>query len=251
MEPHDVVLSATAYEPRDAMLNFEGVTTGYGAKRVLADVSFHVGRGEAVALLGHNGAGKTTALKTVLGLQKPWEGTVSIDGAPVGAAHAPREAVGQGVAMIPSERFVFPDLTVHDNLRIAAQGLPAAQIRERIDSALDDYPILRERLHQRAGTMSGGQQRMVSLAMALMRRPRLLLLDEPSLGLSPAVAQEVMQRVTLHVASGMSVLLVEQNVPLALSLASRIYVARSGRIIREMTAEALRGMGPERWWELF
>ena len=250
MEPHDVTGRAETL-PHDAILRFEGVTTGYGAKRVLSDVSFHVGRGEAVALLGHNGAGKTTALKAVLGLQKTWDGAVSIDGAAVGPGHTPRDAVGQGVAMIPSEHFVFPDLTVHDNLRIAAQGLASAQTRERIDAALDDYPILRERLHQRAGTMSGGQQRMVSLAMALMRKPRLLLLDEPSLGLSPAIAQEVMQRVMLHVESGMSVLLVEQNVPLALSLASRVYVARSGRIIREMTAEALRDMGRERWWELF
>jgi branched-chain amino acid transport system ATP-binding protein len=155
------------------------------------------------------------------------------------------------MAMIPAERFVFPDLTVLENLRLGVRGLSAAEGAQRIHAAYEDLPILRERAGQLAGTMSGGEQRMVSLSMALMRKPALLLLDEPSLGLSPAIAEQMMTRVRRLVTQGVSVVLVEQNVPAALGVASRIYVLRSGRIILEEDAQAFTARGRENWWELF
>jgi branched-chain amino acid transport system ATP-binding protein len=217
-------------------LQVDGLAAGYGAKRVLDDVSMRVGAGEAVAIVGHNGAGKTTLLRTIFGLQKPWAGRVS------GA---------QDMAMVPAERFVFPDMTVLDNLRLSARELAREEGERRIAAACDAYPVLRERGGQLAGTMSGGEQRMVSLSMALMSRPRLLLLDEPSLGLSPVIAQQLMARVRALVEDGTAVILVEQNVPAALSVASRVYVLRSGRIILDEPAETMREMGREKWWDLF
>ena len=173
-------------------------------------------RGEAIALLGHNGAGKTTLLQTVFGLQPIWKGRLLFAGRPLGERHSARAAVALGIAMIPAERFVFPDLTVLENLRLGVRGLSAAEGAQRIHAAYEDLPILRERAGQLAGTMSGGEQRMVSLSMALMRKPALLLLDEPSLGLSPAIAEQMMARVRRLVTQGVSVVLVEQNVPAAL-----------------------------------
>jgi branched-chain amino acid transport system ATP-binding protein len=233
------------------LLAVSGVAAGYGKKRVLDDVGLSLGRGEAIAILGHNGAGKTTLLQAVFGLQQLWQGQMSFAGQRVGPSHSARTAVALGMAMIPAERFVFPDLTVLDNLRLGAVGLNTAERAKGLDQAHADFPILRERGGQLAGAMSGGEQRMISLAMALMRKPRLLLLDEPSLGLSPAIVEQVMARVRGLVAGGMSVILVEQNIPAALSVASRIYMLRSGRIILEESAKALEARGREGWWDLF
>jgi branched-chain amino acid transport system ATP-binding protein len=233
------------------LLTAAGVVAGYGKKRVLDDVGLSLGRGEAIAILGHNGAGKTTLLQAVFGLQPLWQGQVCFAGQRLGSAHSARAAVALGMAMIPAERFVFPDLTVLDNLRLSAVGLSASERAKGLDQAHADFPILRERAGQLAGAMSGGEQRMISLAMALMRKPRLLLLDEPSLGLSPAIVEQVMARVRGLVAAGMSVILVEQNIPAALSVASRIYMLRSGRIILEESARALEARGREGWWDLF
>jgi branched-chain amino acid transport system ATP-binding protein len=244
--PDTVQDSATA-----PLLAAAGVAAGYGKKRVLDDVGITIARGEAIAILGHNGAGKTTLLQAVFGLRPVWQGHISFAGQPLGSAHSARNAVALGMAMIPAERFVFPDLTVLDNLRLSARGLSAVDRATGLEQAYADFPILRERDHQPAGAMSGGEQRMVSLAMALMPKPRLLLLDEPSLGLSPAIAEQVMARVRGLVAAGMSVILVEQNIPAALSVASRVYVLRSGRIILEEDAKALEARGREGWWELF
>jgi branched-chain amino acid transport system ATP-binding protein len=247
LAPLDVV------QDRDAvpLLTVSGVAAGYGKKRVLDGVGLTLGRGEAIAILGHNGAGKTTLLQAVFGLQPVWQGRISFAGQFLGPAHSARNAVALGMAMIPAERFVFPDLTVLDNLRLSARGLSATDRVAGIERACVDFPILRERGRQPAGAMSGGEQRMVSLAMALMPKPRLLLLDEPSLGLSPAIAEQVMARVRGLVAAGMSVILVEQNIPAALSVASRVYVLRSGRIILEEGAKALEARGREGWWDLF
>jgi branched-chain amino acid transport system ATP-binding protein len=233
------------------LLAVTGVAAGYGKKRVLDDVGLSLGRGEAIAILGHNGAGKTTLLQAVFGLQPLWHGQMSYAGHRLGPSHSPRAAVALGMAMVPAERFVFPDLTVLDNLRLSAVGLSASERAKGLDQAHADFPILRERAGQLAGAMSGGEQRMISLAMALMRKPRLLLLDEPSLGLSPAIVEQVMARVRGLVAAGMSVILVEQNIPAALSVASRIYMLRSGRIILEESARALEARGREGWWDLF
>jgi branched-chain amino acid transport system ATP-binding protein len=233
------------------LLEVRGLSTGYGKKQVLDEVTMTVRAGEAVAVIGHNGAGKTTLLRSVFGLQRPWAGSVSIAGNALGTGHDAARAVDLGLAMIPAERFVFPDLSVLDNLRLSARGLAAGERNRRIEAAYTAYPVLRERARQPAGTMSGGEQRMVSLSMALMPQPRLLLLDEPSLGLSPVIVQQLMDRVRLLVREGMAVILVEQNIPAALSVASRVYVVRSGRIIQELSAEELRAMGREKWWQLF
>jgi len=235
----------------EPLLSVTGVDAGYGKKRVLDGVDLTIGRGEAIALLGHNGAGKTTLLRTVFGLQPVWKGCLAFAGRQLDARHCARAAVALGIAMIPAERFVFPDLTVLENLRLGARGLSPAQQAERIDISCAEFPILRERRNQLAGSMSGGEQRMVSLAMALMRKPALLLLDEPSLGLSPAIAEQLMARVRQLVRQGMSVVLVEQNVPAALGVASRVYVLRSGQMILHETAHAFAARGRERWWELF
>lgn len=237
--------------PPDPLLSVAGVAAGYGKKRVLDRIDFSISRGEAIALLGHNGAGKTTLLQAVFGLQPVWQGEISFGGRPLGERHSARAAVALGMAMIPAERFVFPDLTVLENLRLGARGLGAAESVRRIDAAYADYPVLRERTDQLAGSMSGGEQRMVSLAMALLRKPSLLLLDEPSLGLSPAIAEQMMGRVRGLLAQGVSVMLVEQNIPAALSVASRIYVLRSGRIILEESSNAFAARGRENWWNLF
>jgi branched-chain amino acid transport system ATP-binding protein len=237
--------------PSKATLTVTGLTTGYGKKQVLEDVSLTVGEGEAVAIIGHNGAGKTTTLRSIFGLQGPWKGTIAFDGRELGPRHSAKAAFELGIAMIPAERFVFPDLSVLDNLRLSARGLSPDERQRRVAMAYDAYPVLRERGRQLAGTMSGGEQRMVSLSMALMPQPRLLLLDEPSLGLAPVVAQQLMARVRGLVEQGMSVVFVEQNVPAALSVASRVYVLRSGRMILEQSSEAMLAMGREKWWELF
>jgi branched-chain amino acid transport system ATP-binding protein len=155
------------------------------------------------------------------------------------------------MAMIPAEHFVFPDLTVLENLRLGARGLSTSDGAQLIETAYANFPILRERAGQLAGSMSGGEQRMVSLAMALVRRPVLLLLDEPSLGLSPAIADRVIAHVRELVKQGVSVVLVEQNIPAALSVVSRVYVLRSGRIILEESADAFATRGRENWWNLF
>ena len=235
----------------DAVLSVTDVDAGYGKKLVLSGVSLYVGRGEAIALLGHNGAGKTTVLRVVFGLQIAWRGSVAFAGTSVGNGHSAGAAVQLGMAMIPSERFVFPDLTVLENLRLSARGITSEQRDERLAAAYEDFPILKARGKQLAGVMSGGEQRMVSLAMALMRKPSLLLLDEPSLGLSPAIAEQLMARVRKLIDGGTSVILVEQNIPAALSVAKRVYVLRSGRIIFEEPAKALAAMPREKWWELF
>ncbi len=240
--------ASTAAAP---LLSVVGIDAGYGQKRVLDNVGLAVGRGEAIALLGHNGAGKTTLLQTVFGLQPIWKGRMSFAGRPLGERHSARAAVALGIAMIPAERFVFPDLTVLENLRLGARGLSAAERAQRIEAAYADFPVLHERGNQLAGSMSGGEQRMVSLAMALMRKPALLLLDEPSLGLSPAIAEQMMARVRQLVAQDVSVVLVEQNIPAALSVVSRVYVLRSGRIILEESAHAFAARGRENWWDLF
>jgi branched-chain amino acid transport system ATP-binding protein len=237
--------------PPNPLLSVAGIAAGYGKKRVLDHIDFSIGRGEAIALLGHNGAGKTTLLQAVFGLLPVWQGEMYFAGRPLGARHSARAAVALGMAMIPAERFVFPDLTVLENLRVGARGLSAAESARRIDAAYADYPVLRERTDQLAGSMSGGEQRMVSLAMALLRKPSLLLLDEPSLGLSPAIAEQMMARVRALLAQGMSLVLVEQNIPAALSVASRIYVLRSRRIILEESSSSFTARGRENWWNLF
>ena len=252
MEPFDRAqpgAAPTGTVPAD-VLRVEGLYGGYGRKQVVFDVSLHVGAGEVVTLLGHNGSGKTTTIRTVLGLNPTHAGRVMYRGRDVTRAGF-RANVKAGMAMIPSERFVFPDLTVLDNLLLGAANEPdAARRKERMEQVHNLFPILAERAQQNAGTLSGGQQRMLSLGLLLAASPRLLMLDEPSLGLAPAVVQQIFDRVReLADTEGLAVLLLEQNVGQALRITDRAYVMRSGRVILEETAEQMRARPS--YWDLF
>ena len=234
----------------EGLLAVEELTTGYRRKQVVFGVSLEVRAGEIVALIGHNGAGKTTTLKAIAGLLPVWSGRVRLDGEPV--EHAPSAArVRRGLAFIPQEHFVFADLTVAENLELGAFTVAdAARVAERWEAVLALLPVLAERRRQLAGTLSGGEQRMLSLGMALMMRPRLLLLDEPSLGLSPLLVERIMETIQQIVRrERLTVLLVEQNVRHALGIATRVYVMRTGRLILEESGAAMATRGE--WWDLF
>jgi branched-chain amino acid transport system ATP-binding protein len=217
---------------------------------VLFDVSLTVSPGEIVAIFGHNGAGKTTTLSSIFGRVKPTAGSVNFDGTNI-TGRPGIENVRRGMTLIPAEHFVFADLSVKDNLQLGAQrerSRPA--IDQRQQQVYDLFPILAERSSQLAGTMSGGQQRMLSIGIALMTGPRLLLLDEPSLGLSPALVEQMMKVIgQLAHERELAVLLVEQNVPQTLGVVDRACFLRSGRIILEQSAEELRKR--ENYWDLF
>jgi branched-chain amino acid transport system ATP-binding protein len=189
----------------------------------------------------------------VFGALPPASGRVEYRGEDVAVRPSTARNVQRGMSLIPSERYVFQDLTVLENLRLGALTVADARSRrERLDLVYRTFPILQERSGQRAETLSGGQQRMVSLGVALMSVPRLLLLDEPSLGLAPSLVERILSTVQrLAAEEGLGVVLVEQNVHYALRFARRVYVMRSGRVIMSETSEALQAMGREKWWELF
>lgn len=234
----------------EVMLEVSGIECSHGRRPVLFDVDLTVKRGEIVAMFGHNGAGKTTTLNSIFGRVKPAKGTVTFEGTDITGKSA-IDNVKRGMTLIPAERFVFADLTVLDNLRLGAyRESSRSVIEQRISDVYEIFPILEERSSQLAGTFSGGQQRMLSIGIALMTGPRLLLLDEPSLGLSPALVQQMMEVISrLAREQSLSVLLVEQNVVQTLGVVDRAYFMRSGRIILEENAEALRGR--ESYWDLF
>lgn len=243
--------TAATAEPDDrrAVLDVRNLGAGYGKRPVVFDVSLAVREREAVTILGHNGAGKTTTLKSIFGLVTPTQGRVHFEGEEVtGLASTIRAQ--RGMCFVPAERFVFADLSVADNLRLGAVTATDDEIAERRLRVEGLFPIIREREAQLAGTMSGGQQRILSIGMALMAAPKLILLDEPSLGLAPAVLQqitEVLRRLVEE--DGVSVLLLEQNVRTAFAVADRVYVMRSGRMILEESTEQMRAR--DHWWDLF
>ncbi|HET6875042.1 MAG TPA: ABC transporter ATP-binding protein [Acidimicrobiales bacterium] len=232
------------------VLELAGLGAGYGRKQVVFEVDMHVGRGEIVSVIGHNGAGKTTTLKTVFGMLPPMGGRVRYMGADV-TGSSPRHNSLAGMSLIPSERFVFGELSVLDNLRLGALHESSSQVRdERLQAVYRLFPVLAERSGQRSGTLSGGQQRMLSLGLAMMAGPKLLLLDEPSLGLAPALVIEIFDAVRrLADTEGLSVLLLEQNVTQVLRIANRVYVMRAGRVILEETAEQMKMR--DQYWDLF
>lgn len=232
------------------LLELRGLGAGYGRKQVVFDVNLDVRPGEIVTILGHNGAGKTTTLKTVFGMISPHSGAIHYDGKDVTKATC-RQNVLAGMSLIPAERFVFGDLTVMDNLLLGSLHVKSPALRdERMERVYAMFPILDKRQDQLAGTMSGGQQRMLSLGVAIMSGPRLLLLDEPSLGLAPSLVHSIFDSIrTLASEEGLSVLLLEQNVGQALRIADRVYVMRSGRMILEATAGEMRARG--QYWDLF
>jgi branched-chain amino acid transport system ATP-binding protein len=234
-----------------ALLEVEGLEAGYGKKTVLQGVSFRVDEGEVVALLGHNGAGKSTTLKTILGLLPARSGQVRFGGR-VWANGDPAENVRRGIALVPQGRGVFPDLTVVENLALGAYTqADRAGIDRRMNEILELFPILAERRDQIVGTMSGGQQQMVAVGTALMQQPRLMMMDEPSIGLAPVLVQRVLETaVEINRRFGTAIVLVEQNIKTALGMARRAYVMKSGCIVLEKPA-ALLLAAKDSWWELY
>jgi branched-chain amino acid transport system ATP-binding protein len=208
------------------MLDVEAVHTYYGESHILHGVSLAVRRGEAVALLGRNGVGKTTLIRSIVGFTPPRAGAIRLDGAPIHAL-PPHRIARRGIGLVPQGRRVFAPLSVVENLQLAARGA-GGWTAERV---YEVFPRLRERRLQGGGTLSGGEQQMLAVARALMTNPRLLLLDEPSEGLAPLIVREIGRVLVRLKREGLSILLVEQNVPLALRVADRVYVMSKGQIV--------------------
>jgi len=224
---------------RQPLLKMSHVDTFYGPIQILNDLNVEIREGEIVCLLGGNASGKSTTLKTILGLVKPAQGSIEfrgerIDGLPTG------HVVARGIAIVPENRRIFPDMTVRENLEMGAYLRHDKKgIAEDMERGLVLFPRLRERLGQLGGTLSGGEQQMLAMARALMSRPRLLLMDEPSMGLAPILVErifELIQEINRH---GMTIFMVEQNANMALSIADRGYVLQTGRLVLADTAQNL------------
>lgn len=212
------------------LLNVENLTVSYGGIRALRGISFTVEEGEVVTLIGANGAGKSTTLKTICGLVRPQEGTVSYQNEFLHKL-APHQIVAKGISQVPEGRRVFTRLTVMENLEMGAYTRNKQEMRQSLESVFDRFPRLKERKNQLAGTLSGGEQQMLAMGRALMSRPRLLLLDEPSMGLAPMLVREIFAIITEINKAGTTILLVEQNANMALSIAKRAYVLETGQIV--------------------
>jgi len=222
------------------MFEVSGLSADYGSFRALFEVSLAVDAGETVAVIGPNGAGKTTLMRVISGMLSPHSGELTFEGRSIAGLTAHR-IVELGIAHVPENRRLFPRLTVEENLRMGAY-LPSARasFAERLDWAYEHFPRLRERRHQVAGTLSGGEQQMLAIARALMSKPRLLLLDEPSAGLAPLAVQQVFDLVRAIADDGYTVLIVEQNVQQVLDLVDRAYLLEVGRIALAGSAGELK-----------
>jgi branched-chain amino acid transport system ATP-binding protein len=225
----------------DGLLRISDVHTYYGNIRALKGVSLHVDRGEIVTLIGSNGAGKSTTLKTIIGTVRPLRGTVTFEGRRIDGLQTDR-IVRLGIAQSPEGRRIFPRMTVRENLELGAFArTDHANISQDLERALELFPRLRERLSQKGGTLSGGEQQMLAIGRALMARPSVLLLDEPSMGLSPILVETIFGIIRDINRQGTTILLVEQNARMALRVAHRGYVIQTGRIVLTDTgAELLR-----------
>ncbi len=229
----------TTGQPSDgAMLQLEGVSTFYGPIQALDDVSLVVNRGEIVTLIGSNGAGKTTLLMTVCGNPRAATGHIRFEGQDIARLDTP-QIMRNGIAISPEGRRVFADMTVTENLQMGGFFQNREEIEAGLEHAFNLFPRLRERAHQRAGTMSGGEQQMLAIGRALMSRPRLLLLDEPTLGLAPLIIAQIFEIIQKIRSEGVTVFLVEQNANRALQLADRGYVLENGRIVLEDSGQNL------------
>ena len=222
-----------------AMLRLSDVDTFYGPSQVLRHVSLDVNRGEIICLLGANAAGKTTTMKTIFGLVHPRHGTIEFEGRRI-ERMLPGDIVRLGMALVPEARRIFPRMTVLENLEMGAFiRNNRAEIKEDIDYVCQIFPRVKERLKQIAGTMSGGEQQMLAMGRALMSRPRMMCMDEPSMGLSPILVETVFNTIIRIRNEGVTVFLVEQNASMALSLADRGYVLQTGQIVLSDTAPNL------------
>jgi branched-chain amino acid transport system ATP-binding protein len=222
------------------VLELADVNVYYGNIHALRGVSLTVERGEVVTLIGSNGAGKTTTLRAIVGLNRPRTGTITLEGERIDGK-PPHEIVTLGVSESPEGRHVFPRMSVRENLEMGAFSRKSANLTEDFDRVLALFPILEERTKQAAGTLSGGEQQMLAIGRALMARPKVLLLDEPSLGVSPVLVQRLYEALKEINEQGTTILLVEQNANKALALAHRGYVIETGSIVLADTAEKLRG----------
>ncbi|MET0118753.1 MAG: ABC transporter ATP-binding protein [Sedimenticola sp.] len=226
--------------PSEALLKVDSLSTHYGPIQALFDISLEVHPGELVAMVGANGAGKTTLLQTISGIHKPSGGSISFDGVEI-SRRKPHQIVASGICHVPEGRQVFAPLSVEDNLRLGAYSI--RKEREWVDAELERiyelFPILKEKEGQTAGTLSGGQQQMLAIGRALLGRPRLLLLDEPSMGLAPLLVEEIFRVIQGLNEKGVTILLVEQNARAALGIANRGYVLETGRAVHSASAQEL------------
>ena len=230
------------------MLEVSGLTTAYGEISALRDANLSVGSGEVVGLIGPNGAGKSTLLNTIAGLLVPRAGRVDFDGRDV-TGRSPEELLRAGLALVPERRRIFVDLTVEENLRIGGVTIPAADRGELLNEMAELFPVLRDKWTTSAGYLSGGEAQQLAIGRALMSRPRLLMMDEPSLGLAPILVDTVFQLVEALRDQGRTLLVVEQNATRMLEVADRAYVLRSGQMVAEGTGAELRS--DERLFDMF
>jgi branched-chain amino acid transport system ATP-binding protein len=222
---------------RRTLLDVDQIVVRYGAIAAIKGISFSVGEGEIVALLGANGAGKTTTQKTVSGMLRPAAGSITFDGKRIDGIPA-HELIRLGICHVPEGRHVFPRMTVAENLEMGAFRFKSTDQAD-LDRVFELFPRLKERIKQQAGTLSGGEQQMLAIGRALMGKPRLLLLDEPSMGLAPLIVAQIFEIIREINNSGVTVLVVEQNAAQALSLANRGYVLETGEIVLEGTGKDL------------
>lgn len=222
------------------MLELNKIDAFYGKIQALKGVSMRVNAGKIVSLLGANGAGKTTTVRTIVGLNRSADNDIRFEGKPIGKV-PPHEIVRLGIAMVPERREVFPAMTVVDNLEMGAYSRPSsAEVLRDIDGIYGLFPVLAERRKQRAGALSGGQQQMLAIGRALMSRPRLLLLDEPTLGLAPRIVKQIFDTLRKLNEEGMTIVLIEQNANQALKLSEYAYILENGRIVLEGQSSVLR-----------
>tara|TARA_R110002012_G_scaffold182945_2_gene349316 strand:+ start:867 stop:1571 length:705 start_codon:yes stop_codon:yes gene_type:complete len=223
------------------MLQLNNVTSGYGATTILHDLSLEVKEGEVVTIVGGNGAGKTTTLRTVSGLIETTSGSITFEGEDI--THLPaHQVVDRGITLIPEARQLFSEMSVLENIQMGAYRAAAkSQYNQRLEEVLTLFPRVKERLQQRAESLSGGEQQMVAIARGMMACPKLLMFDEPSLGLAPIVVSQVFEVVKQIAKSGTTVLIVEQNVNQTLKVADRAYVIENGKIVMNGQAQELMG----------
>ena len=222
----------------NTVLKVENLHVYYGSIHAIKGVSFEVGEGEIVTLIGANGAGKSTTLNTVGGLLKPREGSIEFEGRSI-LGVAPHKVVNEGMALCPEGRRVFAQLSVKENLEMGAYTRPASEIPETLEKVYEHFPRLKERQSQMAGTLSGGEQQMLAMGRALMSKPKLMMLDEPSMGLAPILVDQIFEIIEALNKAGTTILLVEQNAQMALSIADRAYVLETGRIVNTGTGKDL------------
>jgi branched-chain amino acid transport system ATP-binding protein len=220
-----------------ALLEVEGLNSYYGDSHILFDVSLHIARNEVVALLGRNGAGKSTTLKSLMGLVRPRSGRIVLDGAET-QDKAPHAIAALGMQLVPEERRIFGSLSVEENLVLAGF---TAKSRWPLDRVWETFPRLRERRRSRGTDLSGGEQQMLAIARALVREPKIILLDEPFEGLAPIIVRDLLATCRSLAEQGQTILVVEQNITAAITFAARVYVINNGHIVEAMTADAVRG----------